>query len=142
MRLFGKKESKELVIYTMKGCDYCDKVREALTEKNIEFVEKLTNEWQEEWDKIIGLTNIPTTPTIYYKNSYFMPGRDFSNPQHLLNILKNFKNSEFSESRQALEQIKTLNYNMSTAFGRLDQLLRQIEKNYRELFEDEETKTE
>ena len=126
----------------METCSYCKSIKKELNENNIEFVEKLTNEWQEEWDKIIGLTNIPTTPTIYYKNSYFMPGRDFSNPQHLLNILKNFKNSEFSESRQALEQIKTLNYNMSTAFGRLDQLLRQIEKNYRELFEDEETKTE
>ena len=126
----------------METCSYCKSIKKELNENNIEFVEKLTNEWQEEWDKLIGLTNIPTTPTIYYKNSYFMPGRDFSNPQHLLNILKNFKNSEFSESRQALEQIKTLNYNMSTAFGRLDQLLRQIEKNYRELFEDEETKTE
>ena len=111
----------------METCSYCKSIKKELNENNIEFVEKLTNEWQEEWDKIIGLTNIPTTPTIYYKNSYFMPGRDFSNPQHLLNILKNFKNSEFSESRQALEQIKTLNYNMSTAFGRLDQLLRQIE---------------
>ena len=112
----------------MNTCGYCNMVKEELEKSNIEFESRLTN--------------IPTTPTIYYKNSYFMPGRDFSNPQHLLNILKNFKNSEFSESRQALEQIKTLNYNMSTAFGRLDQLLRQIEKNYRELFEDEETKTE
>ena len=111
----------------METCSYCKSIKKELNENNIEFVEKLTNEWQEEWDKIIGLTNIPTTPTIYYKNSYFMPGRDFSNPQHLLNILKNFKNSEFSESRQALEQIKTLNYNIATAFNSLDQTIKLIE---------------
>ena len=32
-----------------------------------------------------------------------------------------------SESKQALERIKTLNSNINTAFGRLDQLLRTIE---------------
>ena len=32
--------------------------------------------------------------------------------------------------------------NMNTAFGKMDQLLKQIEQNYRSLFEDEETKTE
>jgi hypothetical protein len=39
-----------------------------------------------------------------------------------------FKSHEFfSDSRITLEKIKTMNYNMGQAFGRLDQLLRQIE---------------
>ena len=126
----------------MNTCGYCNMVKEELDKNNIKFETRLTNEWQEEWDKITNLTNLPTTPTIYYKDSYFIPARDFSNPQNLINILKNFKKSKFNESKQALEQIKTLNYNTATAFTRLDTLIRQIEKNYRELFEDEETKTE
>ena len=111
----------------MNTCGYCKTIKEELKENNIEFETRLTNEWQEEWNKIIKLTNLPTTPTIYYKDFYFIPGRDFNSPQNLINILKNFKKSEFSESRRALEQVRTLNYNMATAFGRLDQLLRQIE---------------
>jgi len=71
---------------------------------------------------------MPTTPTICYEDSYFIPARDFGNPQQLIQLLKNFKKSEFSESRQVFEKIKTLNYGINTAFGRLDQLLKTIEE--------------
>ena len=122
----------KVIIYTMNTCGYCKLVKEELEKSNIEFETRLTNEWQEDWDKIIGLTNAPTTPTICYKDSYFVPTRDFSNPQQLISILENFKKSEFSEARQALEKIKTLNSNINIAFGRLDQLLRQIETKLNE----------
>ena len=126
----------------MNGCGYCKLIKEELDKNNIEYTEISTDKYQKEWNKVIRLTNMPTTPTIYYKDSYFVPVRDFSDPQNLIKILKSFEKSEFSKSRQALEQVKTLNYNMATAFKGLDQILKQIEKNYRELFEDEETKTE
>ena len=126
----------------MSTCAYCKTIKEELKKNNIDFVEKLTSDWAEEWDQVVGLASMPTTPIIHYKENYFIPGRDFGSPDNLVNILKNFKESKFSESRQALEKIKTLNYNTATAFTRLDTLIRQIEKNYRELFEDEETKTE
>ena len=112
----------------MNTCGYCKQVKEELEKNNIEFETRLTSEWQEEWNNIISLTNLPTTPTIYYKDSYFIPTRDFNNPQHLINILKNYKKSEFNESKQVLEKVKTLNSNINIAFGRLDQLLRQIEQ--------------
>ena len=118
---------EKIIIYAQTTCGYCNTVKEELTKNNIEFEVKLINEFQDEWDKITSLTNVPTTPTIYYKNNYFIPQRDFGNPQMLINLLKEFKESEFTESRQALEKIKTLNYSINTAFGRLDQLLRTIE---------------
>ena len=111
----------------MNGCGYCKLIKEELDKNNIEYTEISTDKYQKEWNKVIRLTNMPTTPTIYYKDSYFVPVRDFSDPQNLIKILKSFEKSEFSKSRQALEQVKTLNYNMSMAFNRTDQLLRQIE---------------
>ena len=78
----------------MNTCGYCKQVKEELEKNNIEFETRLTNEWQEDWDKIINLTNLPTTPTIYYKDSYFIPTRDFSNPQQLINKQKNGKKSK------------------------------------------------
>jgi|TARA_R110002033_G_scaffold111887_2_gene157291 glutaredoxin len=119
---------EKVIIYTMSTCGYCKQVKEELEKNNIEFETRLTSEWQEDWNNIISLTSLPTTPTIYYKDSYFIPIRDFNSPQHLINILKNYKKSEFSESRQVLEKVKTLNSNINIAFGRLDQLLRQIEQ--------------
>ncbi len=112
----------------METCEYCKTIKEELEKNNIEFIEKLTNEFKDEWNQIVGLTNIPSTPVISYKKNYFIPGRDFGGPENLVNILKNFKPSEFEESRQALEKIKSLNFNTAAAFGRLDQLLRKIEQ--------------
>jgi len=66
-------------------------------------------------------------PTIHFKNNYYVPSRDFRNPEHLVNILSNFKKSKFSIEKQAFEKLKTLNHNINIAFSRTDQLLRQIE---------------
>ena len=132
----------KIVIYTNENCPYCKQIKEKLEENNIKFTNKLTTEHTKEWDAVIGFTGIPTVPTVYYKDNYFVAARDFSNPEHLVNILNNFEKSKFTIEEQTYEKLKTLNYNISTAFQRTDQLLRQIEKNYRELFEDEETKTE
>ena len=120
---------EKITIYTMETCAYCKIIKEELTKNNIEFEEKINSENQDEWDKVVSLTKIPTTPTIYYKNNYFIPQRDFGNPQGLIELLKNFKESEFDLSHQNNEMLKTLNYNISIAFRRLDQLLRQIETN-------------
>ena len=118
----------KIIIYTQGTCGYCKTIKDELEKNNIEFENRIISEWKTEWDKITSLTGIPTTPTICYKDSYFIPARDFGNPQQLINILENFKKSEFSESRQVFEKIKTLNSNINTAFGRLDQLLRQVEQ--------------
>ena len=77
---------------------------------------------------------MPTVPTIKYENEYFVPGRDFNSPEQLISILENFKSSSYSDSRKTLERLKTLNFHINTAFGRLDQSLKQMEKNYKELF--------
>ena len=117
----------KIIIYTQSTCGYCEAVKNELTKNNIEFETRLINEFQDEWDKVTSLTNVPTTPTIYYKNNYFVPQRDFGNPQMLINLLKEFKESEFSLLYRNNEAIKTLNYNVAMAFGRLDQTLRKIE---------------
>ena len=118
---------EKIIIYTNEVCPYCKQVKEELTKNKIEFEVRLTSEFETEWQNITNLTGMPTVPTIYFKNNYFVPSRDFGNSQGLINVLENFKESEFSEPRQALERIKTLNYNMIMAFNRMDGILRQIE---------------
>ena len=119
---------EKITIYTQGNCGYCKTVKDALNKENIEFEEKLINEHLDEWSRINSLTNIPTTPTIHYKENYFVAGRDFPNPEVLVNIIKNFNGHGDVSLFKVLENIKTLNYNMATAFGRLDQLLRQVEQ--------------
>ena len=116
-----------ITIYTNNTCGYCKQLKDELNKNDIEFKEKLTSEFTVEWQDVVNLTGLPTTPTIKYKEEYFVPGRDYQNPQQLINILQSFPDSSYDYNRRAFERIKTLNYNMSVAFGRLDQLLKQIE---------------
>ena len=111
----------------METCSYCKTIKEELTKNNIEFEEKINTEFQEEWNNITSLTRLPTTPTINYKDNYFVPGRDFGNPQGLINLLQNFKESNFSQEKQLIEMSKTLSYNIIMSFNRLDNILKQIE---------------
>ena len=117
----------KIIIYTNEQCPYCKQIKEELTKNEIEFENRFTKDFESEWQNIVSLTGMPNVPTIHYKDSYLVPARDFPNAQALINILQNFKELDFDDARQALERVKTLNYNMLTAFNRLDQLLRQIE---------------
>ena len=119
----------KIIIYTNEQCPYCKQVKEELTKNEIEFENRFTKDFEDQWKNISGLTSMSTVPTIYYQDDYLVAGRDFPNPQVLVNILKNYipLSLNFSNERQILERVKTLNYSMSMAFSRLDQLLRQIE---------------
>ena len=117
----------KIEIYTNNTCPYCKQIKEELTKKDIKFEDKSTSEFTGEYQQIVNLTGMPTVPTIKYKDEYFVPGRDFQNAQQLVNILETFESSNYNDSRKTLERIKTLNFNINTAFGRMDQLLRQIE---------------
>ena len=116
-----------ITIYTNNNCGYCKQLKDELTKNNIEFKEILTKDFTVEWQDVVNLTGLPTTPTIKYKEEYFVPGRDYQNPQQLINVLETFNDSPYDKTRRTLERVKTLNYNINMAFGRLDQLLRQIE---------------
>ena len=118
---------KKITIYTNETCPYCKSIKEELTNANVEFENKITNENEKEWQKIVNLTGIPTVPTIKYGDDFLVPQRDFGNPQHLINMLNNESGSEYDYSRQTFERVKTLNSNINMAFSRLDQMLRKIE---------------
>ena len=117
----------KIEIYTNNTCPYCKQIKDELSKKNIEFEEKLTPDFTDEYQEIVNLTGMPTVPTIKYNDEYFIPGRDFQNAQQVINLLETFKVSQYDDSRRILERIKTLNFHINTAFGRLDQLLRKIE---------------
>ena len=118
---------EKIIIYTNEACPYCKTIKEKFIEEKIEFENRFTKDFVNKWQEIGSITGIPNVPTIEFKNNYFIPGRDFGNPQGLINILENYNESEFSESRQLLERIKTLNTNTIMAFQRMDGILRQIE---------------
>ena len=123
-----KKETGKVIVYSNATCPYCKQVKEKLTEKEIEFENRSTTDFQEEWNNIMLLTGMAQVPTILYKDAYFVPGRDYGNVDNLMMILERFNKMDDKLIQQnCLERIKTLTYHIQTAFGRTDQLLRKIE---------------
>ena len=119
--------NKKITIYTSKTCQYCDQIKKSLTESSIKFTEIDIIEYKDVWNGVKDLTAIPITPTIKINNEFLLPGRDFVNPQNLIEIISNFKDSQYDESRRVIELVKTLSFNTFSAFQRLQQTLLQIE---------------
>ena len=117
----------KIEIYTSKDCDICTQTKDELIKNKIKFKEKNIDKFEEEFIQIVNFTSMPQTPTVYYKENYFVPARDFNNPQHLVGIIQNFKPCSLPNDIQIIEKIKTLNYNIGLAFSGTDKLLKQIE---------------
>ena len=117
----------KIIIYTNETCPYCKQIKEELIKNNIEFENILTTEDAEEWQAIVDFTGMPTVPTICLNGKYFVPGRDFSSANLLIKLIQNYTPSLYTVEEVMLEKIKTLNYNMSMAFNRTNQILTQIE---------------
>jgi len=114
-------------VYTNEVCPYCRQVKEELTKNNIEFEDLLTINNKDNWQAIVNLTGMPTVPTVCFDDQYLVPGRDFSSADSLIKLIQNYKTSNFTTQEITLEKLKTLNYNISTAFNRTNQILTQIE---------------
>tara|TARA_R100000008_G_C3487537_1_gene117008 strand:- start:151 stop:552 length:402 start_codon:yes stop_codon:yes gene_type:complete len=123
---------EKIIIYTQTNCHYCKTLKDELDKNNIKFQEKTTNEFREEWDNVVALTTLPMTPTVYFKNNYFVSSRDFTHPAQLIQIINNFKVCTFDETTMILERIKTLNYNIAMAFGNTDKILNRIEQQLKQ----------
>tara|TARA_R100001082_G_C4220570_1_gene99021 strand:+ start:55 stop:468 length:414 start_codon:yes stop_codon:yes gene_type:complete len=136
----GKKE--KIIVYTNKTCPFCKQIVEHFDEIGIKFENRLTEDNQKEWGDVVNLTNMPTVPTVYYKNNYFIPQRDFQSKEQLAQILEHFEESKASLSKQNFEKLKTLNFHISQAFINLDKRLQDINNNLQKEKEDEHKSTD
>ena len=110
---------KEITIYTSKTCGYCKKLKEVFNSNDIKFIEKNNEDYQSDWIKIQKLTGLSTWPTTVQGNNYYIPGRDYNNPEQLLSLLNNDHTEEFSVELRSEQAMKTLIYSINQGFGRL-----------------------
>tara|TARA_R100000995_G_C3465212_1_gene115285 strand:+ start:768 stop:1148 length:381 start_codon:yes stop_codon:yes gene_type:complete len=110
---------KEITIYTSKTCGYCKKLKEFFNSKDIKFIEKNNEDYQSDWIKIQRLTGLSTWPTTVQGDNYYIPGRDYNNPEQLLSLLNNDYTENFSVELRSEQAMKTLIYSINQGFGRL-----------------------
>ena len=117
---------EKITIYTNNNCDRCKDLKDTLKKEKIEFTEKDVENHKKEWSEIQSTTHMSMTPTILFKDNYFIPERDFQSNEHVIGIFNNYEKPVLNNYDILLERMKTLNFNIAFAFRSLDQILRDV----------------
>ena len=88
---------KLLVLFTMKGCPFCDMMKEKLVNENIEFFERDIDEYKDEYDIFVEITENEYVPSFMIienpngksKTHLYAPERDFDQIDEGFEIIKN-----------------------------------------------------
>jgi len=119
---------KEITIYTNETCSFCKKVKEELANDGGFIVDnRLTSEFKLEFRQLSNLLGMGTVPLVVFDGNYLLPARDFRDEKHLLAILNGIIKSDFSYDEMTYQRLITLNYNISVAFNKLENIISQIE---------------
>ena len=68
---------EKITIYTANTCGYCKTIKEEFEKSNIKFENRLTNEWKDEWNKVVQIfwhanyAKLYTTKIIFYTSKRF-----------------------------------------------------------------------
>jgi|21_taG_2_1085346.scaffolds.fasta_scaffold54392_2 glutaredoxin len=124
------KKTNEIIIYTSETCNHCLELKKQLKEKNVKYTEKPTEKYDQDWYREIDLTGLAILPTVVINNTRLIAGRDFQNPDQLVNIIdyingSGYKEISFEEKTQ--ESLKTINYNINMTLNRMFNQLKNIE---------------
>jgi len=90
-------KEKLIVVYTMKGCPYCDIMKTQLKENNISFIERDIDDESDEYDLFVkavdGNNYVPAfmiieTNGINHNTNFYAPSRDYEEIEQGVQIIK------------------------------------------------------
>ena len=87
---------KLLILYSMKGCPFCDMMKKSLNESNIDFIERDIHEHEEEYDLFVDATENEFVPSFMIienplekpETFLYAPERDFNEIEDGVKIIK------------------------------------------------------
>ena len=85
-----------VVVYTMKGCPFCDQFKKMLKENKVEFYDRDIDEYKDEYDIFSKITENDMIPALLIiegneKNNesfLYAPEKDYNELTEALNIIK------------------------------------------------------
>lgn len=85
-----------VIVYTMKGCPFCDEFKGMLKKESIEFFDRDIDEFEEEYELFSEITNNDMIPALLviegdekdYKSFIYAPERDYNELTEALDIIK------------------------------------------------------
>jgi glutaredoxin len=90
---------KAVVLFTMKSCPFCVELKEMLDKSNIQFVDRDIDEYEEEYNMFVNITENDYVPAFMLiedpeteepLTELFAPDRDFDDINEGVEIIKSF----------------------------------------------------
>lgn len=87
---------KQIVLFTMKGCPWCEEMKKILQENEIEFINRDIDEFEEEYKLFVQITENDFVPAFMIINDIndlsltelYAPERDFEGIDQGIEIIK------------------------------------------------------
>jgi len=86
-----------VIVYTMKGCPFCEQFKETLKNENIEYVDRDIHEHKDEYDLFVKATDNELIPSMLIieninevspKSFLYAPDRNYEDLNEALEIVK------------------------------------------------------
>lgn len=77
----------EIELFTLPNCPACKRLKSSLEDAKIEYTNKDTKEFAEEWTNVQQVTKTYYLPTIKVGDIYFAPNRDFKNDAEAIELI-------------------------------------------------------
>ena len=119
---------KKVIVYTNETCLFCKEVTEKMKEEKIKFTEKSIDKFQKDWDNVVNTVHMNPTPIVFFKDTYFLPQRDFGTADQVIQILKNYEKPVGGDNLAVSERIKTLSFNLMNMVNGLHNIVKEINK--------------
>lgn len=92
-----------IILYTMKGCPFCDQFKKMLKEEKIQFFERDIDEHSEEYNMFSKITDNDMLPAFMviegeesdYESFFYAPERDYSELTEAINLINEHRKKVF-----------------------------------------------
>jgi glutaredoxin len=90
-----------VVVYTMKGCPFCDQFKDLLVNENIEFFDRDIDEFKTEYDIFVEVTSNDMIPALLviegdndeHESFLYAPERDYNELTEAVDIINSHRKS-------------------------------------------------
>jgi|10_taG_2_1085330.scaffolds.fasta_scaffold102221_2 glutaredoxin len=122
-------------VYSQKHCKYCDNVKDALKENNIEFENIEIDDNRDEWNEITRIIGIGMTPTIEFNDEIWVPSRDFRGPEDLLKRIEYYKEYPLPKATndEKIEMLLNANKNLAMSLQQINMTLANMQNKINQL---------
>ena len=129
---------KEITLYTSQNTkQLCENYKKFFTDNGIKFTEKDINTYGE---VLSTIQMNPAGPVIQVYDSYLIHGREFTNPQQCISVLKHFANPDYVTPKMEAkihESIKNLSNGVGKALSQINRQLMPIARVMNQLAQEE-----